>query len=221
MSHQSPSPALVSAAKGLALSASFITTGSLLTLSTSTLPGIIHSTTDDKSSAQTAAQQFALAYRSGKLTQLPAELLSTLSFAFLAYHFRRDPFAPNKWTLFAGAAVSMFSVVPYTLGLMEQASEKLLQLADAPAHSPDTKPELEHKKESAGGLLGVPGQSGEVRPAITPVEEFEPYEDSPFSTDEYERMKVQKMLKQWEGRNVVRVFMPLVAGVLGMWATMQ
>jgi len=218
MSHQSPSPALVSAAKGLALSASFITTGSLLTLSTSTLPGIIHSTTDDKSSAQTAAQQFALAYHSGKLTQLPAELLSTCAFAFLAYHFRRDPFAPNRWTLFAGAAISMFSVVPYTLGLMDQASQKLVQLAEAPAHNAETQPQLEHKSR---GMLGVPGQSGEIRPPITPVEEFEPFEDSPFSADEYERMKVQKMLKQWEGRNTMRVIMPLVAGVLGLWATLQ
>lgn len=221
MSHQSPSPALVAAAKGLAISASFITTGSLFALSTSTLPGIIHTTTTDTSTAQTAAQQFALAYRSGKLTILPAELLSTFSFAFLAYHFRRDPFAPNKWTLFAGAAVSIFANIPYTLGLMEQGSQKLVQLAEAPEHKPDTKPQLEHKKESAGGLLGVPGQSGEKRPPITPVEEFEPYEDSPFSTEEYERMKVQKMLKQWEARNAVRVVLPLVAGVLGLWATFQ
>ena len=222
MSHQFPSSTLVSAAKGLAISASFITTGSLLTLSASTLPGIIHSTADDKSSAQTAAQQFALAHNGGRLTLLPAELLSTLSFTFLAYHFRRDPFAPSKWRLFAGAAVSIFATIPYTLGFMEQTSQKLVQLAEAESHAPDTKPELEHKRQSggSGGMLGVPGQSGVVRPAITPVDEFEPYEDSPFSTDEYERMKVQKMLKSWNASNAVRAVGPLVAGLLGVWATM-
>ena len=52
------------------------------------------------------------------------------------------------------------------------------------------------------------------RPAMTPVEDFEPFDDSPFSAEEYERTKVQKMLKQWNTHNTVRIFGPLVAGVL-------
>lgn len=106
--------------------------------------------------------------------------------------------------------------------LMEEATQKLVRLAEAPPHQPQTTPSLEHKPEQgAGGLLSVPGQSDVQRPSITPVEEFEPFEDSPFSTDEYEKAKVQKMLKQWNGRNGVRLLGPLVAGVLGLWATLS
>lgn len=212
---------LITATKGLAIAASFITTGSLLTTSTAILPSILHSTTDDSSSAQTAAQQFALAYRAGKKTLPPAEILSTLAFGFLAHHTRQNTSSLSsstwKWKFYAGAAVAMFSVIPYTLFLMEQATQKLVQLADAPPHKPTDTPSLNPKSD---GLLGVPGQSDVVRPAMTPAEEFEPFDDSPFSADEYERAKVQKMLKQWNARNTVRVVGPLVAGALGLWAAL-
>jgi hypothetical protein len=93
---------------------------------------------------------------------------------------------------------------------------KLVQLADAPPHQADSSPSLTPQS----GMLGVPGQSAVQRPAITPAEEFEPFDDSPFSAEEYERAKVQKMLKQWNARNTVRIVGPLVAGVLGLWATL-
>jgi hypothetical protein len=110
----------------------------------------------------------------------------------------------------------MFSVIPYTVFLMQETTLKLVQLAEAPPHKPDSTPALHPQS----GMLGVPGQSDIQRPAITPAEEFEPFDDSPFSAEEYERAKVQKMLKQWNARNTVRIVGPLVAGILGLWATL-
>lgn len=223
MASTQPSPPLVAAAKGLAIAASFITTGSLFTTSSAIIPSILHGTTDDASSAQTAAQQFALTYRAGKRTLPPAEILSIVAFGFLAYNSRENARSALTWKLYAGAAAAMFSVIPWTLVLMEQATQKLVQLADAPPHHPEVKPTLEHKPESggSGGLLSVPGQNSAATGTITPVEEFEPFDDSPFSADEYERTKVQKMLKQWNGQNGIRLIGPLVAGVLGLWATLS
>lgn len=219
MASTSPSPSLVATAKGLAIAASFITTGSLFTTSSAIIPSILHGTTDDNSNAQNAAQQFALTYRAGKRTLPPAEILSVVAFSFLAYQSHQSARSPSTWKLYAGAAAAMLSVIPWTLVLMEEATTKLVQLADAPTHHPETKPTLEHKPEVGGsGLLGVPKSEG---PALTPAEEFEPFDDSPFSAEEYERTKVQMMLKQWNGRNGIRVLGPLVAGVLGLWATLS
>lgn len=217
MATAQPPSQLISATKGLAIAASFITTGSLLTTSSAVLPSILHSSAADDSSAQTAAQQFALAYRAGKKTLPPAEILSTLAFGFLAYQSRQSVLSPSTWKLYAGAAAAMFSVIPWTFAFMEQSTQKLVQLADAPPRHPDTTPSL---KPESDGLLNVPGQSAVQRPAMTPAEEFEPFDDSPFSADEYERVKVQKMLKQWNTRNTIRVAGPLVAGILGLWAAL-
>jgi hypothetical protein len=193
MATTQPSSQLIVATKGIAIAASFITTGSLLTHSTSIIPIVLHSgSADDSSAAQIAAQQFALAYRAGKKTLPPAEILSTLAFGFLAYHSNQNARSPSTWKLYAGAAAAMFSVIPYTLLLMEQATLKLVQLADAPPHQADSNPSLTHK----------------------------PFDDSPFSAEEYEKAKVQKMLKQWNTRNTVRIAGPLVAGVLGLWAAL-
>ena len=219
MATTQPTSQLIAATKGIAIAASFITTGSLLTHSASILPIVLHSgSADDSSAAQTAAQQFALAHRAGKKTLPPAEILSTLAFGFLAYHSNQNARSASTWKLYAGAAAAMFSVIPYTLVLMEQATLKLVQLADAPPHHADSQPSLSHKPQN--GLLGVPGQSAVERPAITPAEEFEPFDDSPFSAEEYEKAKVQKMLKQWNTRNTIRIAGPLVAGVLGLWAAL-
>lgn len=219
---QAPSQ-LIAATKGIAIAASFITTGSLLTNSAALIPSILHSSNaDESSSAQIAAQQFALGFRAGSKTLPPAEILATAAFGFLAYHshqIARSPLA-STWKLYAGAAAAMFSVIPYTVFLMQETTQKLVQLADAPPHHADSSPSLTHKPES-GGMLAVPGQSAEKRPAITPAEEFEPFDDSPFSAEEYERAKVQKMLTQWNARNTVRIFGPLVAGILGLWATLS
>lgn len=220
MATTQPSSQWIAATKGIAIAASFITTGSLLTNSTSVIPLALHSgNTDDSSAAQTAAQQFALAYRAGKKTLPPAEILSTLAFGFLAYHSNQNARSASTWKLYAGAAAAMFSVIPYTLTLMEQTTLKLVQLADAPPRHADSDPSLTHKPQQ-NGLLSVPGQSSVERPAITPAEEFEPFDDSPFSAEEYEKTKVQKMLKQWNARNTVRIAGPLVAGVLGLWAAL-
>jgi hypothetical protein len=215
-STQAPSQ-LIAATKGIAIAASFITTGSLLTNSAALIPSIIHSSNaDESSSAQIAAQQFALGYRAGSKTLPPAEMLATAAFGFLAYHSHQIARSPSTWRLYAGAAAAMFSVIPYTLFLMQETTLKLVQLADAPPHQADSSPSLTPQS----GMLGVPGQSAVQRPAITPAEEFEPFDDSPFSAEEYERAKVQKMLKQWNARNTVRIVGPLVAGVLGLWATL-
>jgi hypothetical protein len=170
MATTQPSSHLLAATKGIAIAASFITTGSLLTNSTSIIPIVLHSgSSDDSSAAQTAAQQFALAHRAGKKILPPAEILSTLAFGFLAYHSHQTArLSPSStWKLYAGAAAAMFSVISYTLALMEQASLKLVQLADAPPHHADSNPSLSHKPQNGGGLLSVPGQSAVERPAIT------------------------------------------------------
>jgi hypothetical protein len=219
MASTRPSSQLIAATKGIAIAASFITTGSLLTNSTALLPSILHSSNaDESSSAQIAAQQFALGFRAGSKTLPPAEMLATAAFGFLAYNSHQAAYSPSTWKLYAGAAVAMFSVIPYTIFLMQETTEKLVQLADAPPHKADSSPTLSHKPQS--GMLGVPGQSAEQRPAITPAEEFEPFDDSPFSAEEYERAKVQKMLKQWNARNTVRIVGPAVAGILGLWAAL-
>ena len=215
-----PTSQLIAATKGIAIAASFITTGSLLTNSTALIPSILHSSNaDESSSAQNVAQQFTLGFRAGSKTLPPAEILATAAFGFLAYNSRQAIYAPSTWKLYAGAAVAMFSVIPYTVLLMQETTLKLVQLADAPPHRADSSPTLSHQPQS--GMLGVPGQSAVQRPAITPAEEFEPFDDSPFSAEEYERAKVQKMLKQWNARNTARIVGPLVAGVLGLWAVLS
>jgi hypothetical protein len=221
-------PPLVSTVKGLALASSFITLGSLYTLSSATIPGILHTLADDSTSAaQSAAQQFAIAQRAGRVSTLPTEILSILGFGFLSYNSYQNgssiilggPGGFRKWKLYAAAAASMFTVIPITITLMSTIETKLLALADAPAHKPSTQPELEHTTSS--NTLSIPGQSSHVRPPITPIEEFEPYEDSPFSTDEYEREKVKKMLLAWDGRNMYRRMGVCLAGIFGLWAMLE
>jgi hypothetical protein len=219
MTSTRPSSQLIPATKGIAIAASFITTGSLLTNSTALIPSILHSSNaDESSSAQIAAQQFTLSFRAGSKTLPPAEMLATAAFGFLAYNSRQAAYSPSTWKLYAGAAVAMFSVIPYTIFLMADTTSKLVQLADAPPHKTNSSPTLSHQPQSS--ILGVPGQTAVQRPAITPAEEFEPFDDSPFSAEEYERAKVQKMLKQWNARNTVRIVGPFVAGILGLWAAL-
>ena len=132
MTSTQPSSQLIAATKGIAIAASFITTGSLLTNTNALIPSILHSSNaDESSSAQTAAQQFALGYRAGSKTLPPAEILATATFGFLAYNSRQSVFSPSTWKLYAGAAAAMFSVVPYTVFLMHETTLKLVQLADA------------------------------------------------------------------------------------------
>lgn len=218
-------PSLAASAKGLGLATTFTVLGSLYTVSTATIPGLVDSLSNEHLEAQSAAQQAKTALAALKKSALPAEILSILSYSYLSYTTYANASSlsrtSGRWRLYAGAAAAMFAVIPLTITLMAPTEQKLLALADAPAHTASTQPELEHSKGESGGYLGVPGQSAAVRPPITPIEEFEPYEDSPFSTAEYEREKVKKMLLLWDGRNTLRRVAVAVSGVLGLWAVLE
>jgi hypothetical protein len=217
-------PSLPASAKGIGLATTFTVLGSLYTFSSATVPSIVQSLSDETLEAQSAAQQAKTALAALKKSALPAEILSILSYGYLSYHTYTHASSlsstSGRWRIYAGAAVAMFAVIPLTITLMTPTESKLLALADAPAHTASAQPTLEHKSAdermtTSGGMLGVPAIE---RPAITPAEEFEPYEDSPFSTAEYEREKVKKMLKVWDGRNTLRRVCVAVSGVLGLWA---
>nr|OQO23668.1 hypothetical protein B0A51_08496 [Rachicladosporium sp. CCFEE 5018]OQO28376.1 hypothetical protein B0A51_04868 [Rachicladosporium sp. CCFEE 5018]OQO28561.1 hypothetical protein B0A51_05607 [Rachicladosporium sp. CCFEE 5018] len=223
MSSTGPSGPYVSAIKGLSLASTFTVLGSLYTLSSATIPGIVSTLSQDSTSAaQSAAQQFAIAQRATKTSTFPTEFIAIFGLGFLSYNSYTTPLAIvnggafAKWKLYLLASLAMFSVIPLHITLLTPIEDKLLALADAPPHKPSAEPALEHSSTSAFNLQ-VP--SGE-RPAITPIEEFEPYEDSPFSTDEYEREKVRRMLVSWSGRNAVRRVGVALSGILGMWAAL-
>ena len=123
MTSTQPSLQLIAATKGIAIAASFITTGSLLTNTNALIPSILHSSNaDESSSAQIAAQQFTLGYRAGTKTLPPAEILATAAFGFLAYNSRQSAFSSSTWKLYAGAAAAMFSVIPYSYYYAAQVS---------------------------------------------------------------------------------------------------
>lgn len=218
------------AIKGLALAASFHTAGSLATVSLISIPSILAVADDDSVTARTLAQQFTLGHRMGKLLQAPAECLGVAAFGFLAWDARTHggwATPATTWKLYAAAAAAMFAVVPWTVAVMEKDSQKIVSVAVEPGMpAAEKEPALEHEGKPAGGSGGgmqleVPGGAGAARESITPVEEFEPYDDAPFSGEEYEKLKVKKMLQQWSTRNVFRICSVTVAGVCGLWATLQ
>ena len=74
-----------------------------------------------------------------------------------------------------------------------------------------------------GGMLGLPPSgkgSGPLGGGITPMEEFEPFEDAVMDEKEYEQLKVIKLLKQWNSYMAVRMLLPWTAGALALWATL-
>ena len=76
----------------------------------------------------------------------------------------------------------------------------------------------------SGATLGLPGSGkggGAKGGAITPMEEFEPFEDAVMDEKGYEQLKVIKLLKRWNGFNGVRAMFPFAAGVLGLWASLS
>ncbi len=124
----------------------------------------------------------------------------------------------------------MVSVIPWTVGMMEAPSYKLLWVSEVASSATTTKlPSVKVTDADraaggymeAGGQLGVPGgKAGNRNGAITPMEEFEPFEDAVMDQTEYEQLKVIKLLKKYNGLNMVRVVGPLAAGVLGLWAAL-
>ena len=120
----------------------------------------------------------------------------------------------------------MFSFIPFTIALLEPSSQKIVRLAErssttgedpmgAGKDSQTSKTPSLHLTKPSGDF------SGDRSGMMTPAAEFEPFEDSPFNDEEYEREKVKKILKEITFRNSVRVFAPLVAGVLGLWAVLE
>lgn len=221
----SSTPGYVPALKGLAISASFLTAGSLITTSQAVLPGILHAldistTASPATPAKAAAQQFAIVYKAAKATQPPTEILATLVYGFLAWYYKnKTNDTTGSWKLYAAAAGAMFSVIPYTISLMEGISFKLVTLANSRT-SQTERPALTKQKSNPSLLVIPPGDKAPAG-AMTPAEEFEPYEDAPFSEDDYERMKVTKMLRQFNTRNSVRSVLVLLSGVFGTWAALS
>lgn len=197
---------ILATVRGLAIAASFFTAGSLATKTVITIPSILAIAEHQNTTAQTLAEQFEISWRMGKLMQPPAELFATVAFACLAWQ-SRSGMDTLTWKLYAGAAVSMFSVIPYTLILMEEDCKKIVSLRST-GRAKDQEPRLHHD-----GGLAVPVSKG---PSITPVEEFEPYEDSPFSGAEYEKLKVKSLLQTWSSRNIFRVVATALAGALAL-----
>ena len=121
----------------------------------------------------------------------------------------------------------MFAVVPWTIALMEPPSYKLLWVAEVASSAttqasanPGITLKVTESTPNGGGGLMAPPAAGKRNGAFTPMEEFEPFEDSPMDPQEYEQLKVVKLLKRYNSLNLVRALGPLAAGVLGLWATL-
>ena len=71
----------------------------------------------------------------------------------------------------------------------------------------------------SGSALGIPTNNAARAGTITPMEEFEPFEDA-LMADEYEQLKVIMLLRRWNWYNGVRALLPLVSGGLGLWAAL-
>jgi len=68
-------------------------------------------------------------YDLGKVTSPPAVLFSSLSFFYLAY--RTYPFhasGQNEWKLYLAAGTVVFSVLPFTFGVLEATNHALLRI---------------------------------------------------------------------------------------------
>ena len=227
-----PHGTVLAAFKGLAIASSLLTAGQLGT-ATTLLPNLYDTA---QSSHRVAAQHFARQHKTIKAIARPAELMTTLLCSGLAYIAYMDEDG-KKWKLWAGAAGAMFSAIPWTMFVMETPATKLLWVAEVAESaststarrpsgiglkvSPATPEQGKGAKgqHMAGGMLGAPGSGRDG--AITPMEEFEPFEDAVMDEREYEQLRVIKLLKEYNSRNTVRFLGPLVAGVLGLWATLS
>jgi hypothetical protein len=219
-----PHGTTLAALKGIAITASLLTAGELGTISLH-LPSLYPAA---QTAHRLAAQQFAHQYKTAKKTGPIVEGVTTVICGTLAY----AGFVQNRnavgWKLWAAAAGSMFFVIPWTIAFMEAPSYKLLWVSEVASSATTTKgmqstgigvKVTEASPNRANGGLGVP--AGKRGGAITPMEEFEPFEDAPMDQTEYEQLKVLKLLKQYNSLNVIRVMGPLAAGILGLWATLS
>ncbi|KAK5167570.1 uncharacterized protein LTR77_007269 [Saxophila tyrrhenica] len=213
-----PHGTTLAALKGIAITASLLTAGELGTISL-TLPSLYPAA---QTSHRLAAQQFASLYRTAKATGPPVEIATTLICSALAYAGYTHNRSSVAWKLWAAAAGSMFYVIPWTIALMEAPSYKLLWVSEVASSATVTKlPAVKvTSAEKAAGGLGVPQGSAQRNGALTPMEEFEPFEDDMMTQTEYEQLKVMKLLKKYNSLNMVRVVGPLAAGVLGLWAAL-
>lgn len=221
---------VLAAFKGLAIASSLLTAGQLGTIST-LLPSLYPAA---QTSHRLAARQFAAQYRTIKATGPPVELLTTIICSGLAYAGYQHNRGALGWKLWAGAAVAIFSAIPWTIALMETPSTKLLWVSEVAETATTTagrrtsgvgvrviEPSPDRSGNLAGGMLGVPASKGGAKQgAITPMEDFEPFEDAPMDEREYVQLKVINLLKQFNGLNVVRTLGPLTAGILGLWASL-
>lgn len=131
----------------------------------------------------------------------------------------------------------MAAQIPWTLFFMEGPSAKLLWVSEVHETASLTQrrssgigvkvtsasPERGDGSRGAGlagGMLGVPAGRRADLGAITPMEEFEPFEDGVMDEREYVQLKVIDLLKQYNGYNLVRVVLPLASGALGLWAAL-
>lgn len=226
-----PHGTTLAALKGIAITASLLTAGQLGTISI-TLPSLYPAA---QTSHRLAAQQFKHLYKTAKATGPPAELLTTVICGGLAYIGYASEHNNGKWKLWAAAGAAMFSVVPFTITLMEGLSYKLLWVSEVASSATTVQGPVSTgigvkvtsatpnggDVKKANGSLGLPGGAGGKRNgAITPMEEFEPFEDGPMDPQEYEQLKVIRLLKSYNSLNWVRTMGPLAAGVLGLWATL-
>ena len=123
----------------------------------------------------------------------------------------------------------MAAVIPWTIMLMEKPSRKLLwvsEVADSattpqmPSSGVGVKVSPASPTPGQQSSLGLPpGGKGSNSGIITPMEEFEPFEDA-IVGDEYEQLKVIKLMKKFNSLNTTRTLGPLAAGVLGLWAVL-
>lgn len=215
------------ALKGLAITASLLTAGQLGAWSAN-MPAL-YALSEKQKGPRLAAKQFAHTHKVMKASGPPAEILATLVFGGVAYLGYNDG-RSGSWKLWAGAAGAMFAVIPWTIGLMATPTSKLLWVSEV-ADSATTLPSsgIGVKVDGAsptgsgsrtpnkqGGMLGAPAQSR--KGAITPIEEFEPFEDAMIAPEEYEQLKVRKLLGKFNALNAVRAVAAASAGVLGLWA---
>jgi hypothetical protein len=225
---EAPHGTTLAALKGIAITASLLTAGQLGTISI-TLPSLYPAA---QTSHRLAAQQFKHQYKAAKATGPPAEILTTLICSGLAYVGYAQNNGKSNWKLWAAAAGCMISVVPWTIVFMEPPSYKLLWVSEVASSATTVSgpvstgigvkvTEATPNGGKANGGLTLPNTGGKRGGAITPMEEFEPFEDAPMDPQEYEQLKVIKLLKKYNSLNWVRTLGPLAAGVLSLWATLS
>lgn len=100
----------------------------MATISMMGIPAILKSA---ESSLDSAASQFALIYRIGYVTQPPSTLMASLAFGGVAWRYWQT--GNPVWQKWAAAGSAMAVVLPWTFGLMEPTSHKLLRIAGVEA----------------------------------------------------------------------------------------